>query len=326
MSNFCRARRGASLLAFSCLFGSTAFSCYAQGREDEVVANIASGRVVAHVTKEGIAFAIIEESAEADSIPPRVVAVDSLHLGVMLGAVEWILPGKDAKPIRLEKMISHIATGRRSEASSEMASDLETIGVAYLEALRPLAEQLHHKVELGPDEPLFELVIIGYGPENYGPEVWLYEYRMEQEALRGDYMKTRVLRPHTTQLYPPEKHEPKALVEVRYPPDLRGPTFQVMIRRNDPEVARIAGSDPRFTKVTDKIEAGQANAAKFTDAVDFLHALVLATAGKSRFALGKFEEGRGFDWIVPPEVPVEKAKEDKNRPAEAPSLMRKPKP
>ena len=50
-------------------------------------------------------------------------------------------------------------------------------------------------------------------------------------------------------------------------------------------------------------------------------------AGKQPFILGKMEEQHGLDWIVPPEEPVAKAKEeDKNRPPEAPTLRRKPKP
>jgi hypothetical protein len=45
--------------------------------------------------------------------------------------------------------------------------------------------------------------------------------------------------------------------------------------------------------------------------------------------MGKMEESHGFDWIVPPEEPVERAKkgeEDKNRPPEAPSLRKRPNP
>jgi len=39
------------------------------------------------------------------------------------------------------------------------------------------------------------------------------------------------------------------------------------------------------------------------------------------------EEQHGFDWIVPPDEPIEKAKkEDKNRPPEAPTLRRRPNP
>jgi hypothetical protein len=39
-------------------------------------------------------------------------------------------------------------------------------------------------------------------------------------------------------------------------------------------------------------------------------------------------ERGGFQWIVPPEEPREKEQtaEDKNRPPDAPTLMRKPKP
>lgn len=303
-----------------------AYAVCAQGREDEIIANLACGRVVVHVTKEGIAFATIEQPTEANSIPPRIVRVDARHLGVMFGAAEWILPGQNGKPVRVEKTVPRLdaGAGGRTQQSPDAEPDLDMIGEAFLESLRPFVEQLHHKIELGPEEPLFELVVIGYGPEFYGPEVWLYEYRVEQEALRGDYMKTRLLRARTTQLYPLGKHEPKALVEVRYPPDAKGPAFQVMVLRNDPEVARIASADSRFSKVVDAIQTGKANAVKFPDATDFLHALVVATAGKARFAVGKYEEMRGVDWIVPPEEPVERAREDKNRPPEAPSLIRKP--
>jgi len=35
-------------------------------------------------------------------------------------------------------------------------------------------------------------------------------------------------------------------------------------------------------------------------------------------------ESSRLEWIVPPEEPVEKQVEDKNRPPEAPTLQRKP--
>jgi len=38
------------------------------------------------------------------------------------------------------------------------------------------------------------------------------------------------------------------------------------------------------------------------------------------------DERRGFEWMVPPDEPVEKAQEDKNRPPDAPTLRRPPKP
>jgi hypothetical protein len=73
------------------------------------------------------------------------------------------------------------------------------------------------------------------------------------------------------------------------------------------------------------IDRGQANKAAPQDATDFLRAALPLIVGKSRFILGTMTEG-GFDWVVPPDEPVEKAKQDKNQPPDAPSLHRKVKP
>jgi hypothetical protein len=325
-------------LGFALLCCAFAPAALPQGREDEIVANLASGRVIIHVTLEGIVFATIEKPAEADSIAPRVVGIDPGHFGVLLGAAEWQIPaGSD--PVYVDKRIPR--EGKRPSAADRAArpdglerledenADLEIIGVAYLEALRSLAGQLHHKIELGPNEPLLELVVIGYAPKDYGPEVWLYEYRMTQEALRGDFYQTRVLRPRTTQLYPPEKHQPRTVVEVRYPQDSSDIPIAGLFQSNDPVISHLASSDPKFARVVDKIQAGKANAAKMTDAADFLRALAVPLAGKARFAVGTLGERGGLDWLVPPERPVEKAKkekDDKDRPADAPTLRPKPRP
>jgi hypothetical protein len=72
---------------------------------------------------------------------------------------------------------------------------------------------------------------------------------------------------------------------------------------------------------------GQAQKAVPADAADFLRAVLPLIAEHSRFVLGKMEEQRGFAWIVPPEEPIEKAKkDDKERPAEAPTLRKRPTP
>lgn len=294
----------------------------AQAREEEIVANLAAGRVIVHVANEGIAFAVIEQQAEGGSLPPRVVSINSTHIGVLFGAVEWQIPA-GSKPLRVEKGLPH-AGGTRYETGE--SSDLEMIGVAYLEKLRELAGQLHHKIDLAPEEPILQIVVVGYGPEGYGPEVWRYEYRVKQEALRGDYYQTRVLRPRTTQLYPPEKNTPRTLVEVAYPPGAVEPGLRERIERNDPVVARIAGSEKRFDRVVEKIREGKAHSANPGDAAEFLRIMVVPMAGKGRFAVGRFKENRGFDWLLPPEEPVEKAAEDKKRPPEAPTLRRKPEP
>ena len=300
-----------------------------QAPEDEIVANLAGGRVLVHVARDGnIVFAAIDHPVEAGGVPPRVVELDAMHVGVLLGASEWRLPA-DPKPVRLDRDFQRV-TARDPKYQynpGEAEPDLETIGVAFLEKLRPLVAQLHHKIDLPPDEPLLEMVLIGYGANNYGPEVWTVEYRVQQEqvAMRGEYWQTRILRPRFTQLYPPEKKAPRMIVETRYPADLQGPTLMALIQGQDPGITQLRGSEPRFAKVLDAVDKGQAQKAAPVDAADFLRAALPLIAGKEPFILAKMEEQHGFDWIVPPDEPIEKTKkeDDKNRPPEAPSLRRR---
>jgi hypothetical protein len=317
--------------AIACLNARVA--AQTQAPEDEIVANLAGGRVLVHVAGDGnIIFAAINEPVEAGGIPPRVVEVDAAHVAVLLGASEWRLPA-DPNPVRLDRNFDriHARDPKYQYNTAEAEPDLETIGVAVLEKLRPLTAQLHHKIDLLPDEPLLEMVLIGYAPNNYGPEVWTVEYRVQQEqvATRGEYWQTRILRPRFTQLYPPEKHAPRTIVEARYPADLKAPTLMALIQGDDPTIAQLRSSDARFAKVIAAVDKGQAQKAAPTDAADFLRALLPLIAGKQSFILAKMEEQHGFDWIVPPDEPVERAKkseEDKNRSPDAPSLLRKPTP
>jgi hypothetical protein len=319
----------AVILAFVCVHPRAAAQM--QAPEDEIVANLAGGRVLVHVARDGnIVFAAINQPVEAGGVPPRVLEVDSMHVAVLLGASEWRLPA-DPNPVRLDRNFERVR-GRDPKYqynADEAEPDLETIGVAVLEKLRPLTSQLHHKIDLPADEPLLEMVLIGYAPNNYGPEVWTVEYRVQQEQVstRGEYWQTRILRPRFTQLYPPEKHAPRMIVEARYPADLKAPTLMALIQGNDPAIAQLRGSDARFAKVIDAVDKGQAQKAVPADAADFLRAVLPLIADKQTFILAKMEEQHGFDWIVPPDEPVERAKkgeEDKNRPPDAPSLRRKP--
>jgi hypothetical protein len=308
------------------------FGAQIQAPEDEIVANLAGGRVIVHVARDGnIVFGAIDHPVEAGGVPPRVVELDAMHVGVLLGASEWRLPA-DPKPVRLDQDFQRVTARdpRYQYNPGEAEPDLETIGVAFLERLRPLVAQLHHKIDLPPDEPLLEMVLIGYGANNYGPEVWTVEYRVQQEqvAMRGEYWQTRILRPRFTQLYPPEKKAPRMIVETRYPADLQGPTLMALIQGQDPVITQLRGSEPRFAKVLDAVDKGQAQKAAPVDAADFLRAALPLIAGKEPFILAKMEEQHGFDWIVPPDEPIEKTKkeDDKNRPPEAPSLRRRPNP
>ncbi len=317
-----------SLFLLMCLAPPQVSPAQDRDRADEIVANLAGGRVIVHVAKDKIVFAAIDQPVEPSSIPPRVLSIDRSHIGVLLGASEWRSPA-DPKPVRLDKDFPQLSGKDPHYAVNpdEVAPDLDVIGVAFLERLRPLVSQLHRKIEFKPEEAIFEVVIIGYAPDDYGPEVWTLEYRIQQEeiATRGDFWQTRLLRPRFTQLYPPEKHAPKTLVEIRYPNTIPGPTLQQLIQGNDPELYDLSRGDPKFSKVMEEIDRGQANKAVPEDATDFLRAALPLVSEKAKFILGTMTE-RGFDWIVPPDEPVEKAKDDKNKPPEAPTLRKKPNP
>jgi hypothetical protein len=317
-----------SLFLLACLAASQISPAQDRDRADEIVANLAGGRVIVHVARDKIVFAAIDQPFEPSSIPPRVLSIDRSHIGVLLGASEWRSPA-DPKPVRLDKDFPQLSGKDPHYAGNpdEVAPDLDVIGVAFLERLRPLVSQLHHKIEFKPEEPIFEVVLIGFAPDDYGPEIWTIEYRVQQEeiATRGDFWQTRILRPRFIQLYPPEKHAPKTLVEIRYPNTIQGPTLQQLIQGNDPELDNLSRGDPKFSKVMESIDRGQANKAIPEDATDFLRAALPLVSEKAKFILGTVTES-GFDWVVPPDEPVEKAKEDKNKPPEAPTLRKKPKP
>ena len=322
-----RAGKGIAPLPLVCLavylFFAMALPVGAQDREEEIVANLAGGRVIVHVARDTIIFAAIDQPVEPQSIPPRVVGIDSGHVGVLFGASEWRSPA-DPQPIRLDRNYQRVGATRTRDytAPEEAEPDLELIGTAFLEKLRPLVDQLHHKIDFPSDEPIFQMVLIGFAPGDYGPEVWVIEYHIEQDevATRGEeYWQTRLLRPHFTQLYPPEKHAPRTVVESRYPAGLKGPTLEEMIKSNDPRIASVL-QNPRFEKVVENLRGGSAQKAPAIESVDFMHAVLPLIAGSSSFVLGTMDGQQGLHWVVPPSEPVEKAQEDKNRPPGAPTL------
>lgn len=320
------------MLIASLAVGVAATSCRAsdlqvQETEGEIVANLAGGRVIVHVAKDDlILFATIDHSIEIGAPPPRILSLDTTHIGILLGASEWREPA-DPKPIRLDRDYRAVGTRDPHYADPSGAEpDLETVGVTFLERLRPLTSQLHHKIEMKKDDPLFEIVIIGFGANHYGPEVWTVEYRIEQSEVgtREGYLQTRILRPRFEQLYPPEKKQPRFVVETRYP-DFAGPTVMELIQGGDPRVAKLRSSDPKIEKAVELISRGQAQKADDGASTDFLRALLPLISDKATFTMGKMQEQGGFDWIVPPEEPVEKTKagDDKDRPPDAPSLRKR---
>jgi hypothetical protein len=300
----------------------------APAQDDEIVANLAGGRVIVQVAQDGILFAAIDHPLESKSVPPRVAPIGSGHIAIFLGASEWQAPA-EPKPIRLDRDIQAVVPPGKRYQQPEGAgeNDLEQIGVIFLEKLRPLVTQLHHKIDLKPDEPLFEIVLIGYAPQDYGPEVWVLEYFVEQEegGRKGDYWKTHIQRPRFTQLYPPEKHQPRVPVEARFPTSLPGVPLLGLLQQNDPSILQLKNSDVRFAKVIQQLQRGESQKANTADAEDFLRAALPIIAGNSKFIQGTLSETRGFSWIVPPDEPIDKEQkaQEKNRQPEAPTLRRK---
>jgi hypothetical protein len=287
----------------------------AQDKDDEIVASLAGGRVIIHATQESITFIALDEPIEAGSAPPRVMSLDSHHVAVLLGSSEWRMPA-DPNPIRMDQ--GYTRTGGpdpryQSSYSGEAEADLEQMGVAFLEKLTPLAARLHHKLDFPADQPLFELVVIGFGPRDYGPEVWTVEYRMTQTnvATRGDFWQTRVLRPRFVQIYPPEKHAPRKLVETCYPGTCKGPTLQQLLEGNEPGLEKLAKSDSKVTKAVAVITNGQAQKAVRQDADTFLRAAVPLIYPDRHFVMATLEAEHGFQWIVPPNEPMERARSAK---------------
>jgi hypothetical protein len=252
-------------------------------------------------------------------------------VAVLFGSSEWRIPAQPTA-IRLDRDYSRAGSPDPKYQGSyegEAEADLEQIGVSFLEKLTPLAARLHHKLDFPSDQPLFELVMIGFGPRDYGPEVWTVEYRMTQTnmATRGDFWQTRVLRPRFEQIYPPEKHAPRKLVETCYPGSCKGPSLQQLIEGNEPGLEKIARSDSKLLKAVESISNGQAQKAAPAEADTFLRAAIPLIYPDRHFVMGTFEEEHGFQWVVPPVEAMEQAKEkrkdDKNHPAEAPSLRRR---
>jgi hypothetical protein len=301
----------------------------AQEREHDVVRTLATGSVIISVGANGIVIGALEGRVEPGSRPPLVVPVGGRRLGILLGAVEWATPASGRAPVRLDRelptLASEAARPRPATDPYPTASDIESLGVAFLERLRAVAGELHRKLDLKPEEPLVELLLVGYA-EHYGPEVWLLKYRIAQEAFRGDYWRTRVLRPSYTQLYPPEKGQPRTLIEVRFP-DESGATLLELLRQNDPRLVRVAASDPRIARAAGYLERGESQKAPAGDTAEWLRATMGAVrAADEKQILGVLYEERDLEWILAPPEPPEKAQQGKPREAGAPTLRKKPPP
>ena len=301
-----------------------------QQAEEEIVSNLAAGRVVIVVAKDGIVLATLENPIEPNTLPPLIVPLGSRSAGVLLGAIDWVALNPGTHFARLDRELPKLhgpttAAGPRlqKEASGGVAGDIEDVGLGLFERLREVAKQIHAKMDLPPQEPLVELVLADY-IEGYGPEVWLVSYSLEQLPVHADFWETRVLRPRYTQLWPPEKGQPRTLMEISYPPNAAPPLLE-LLRQDDPRLRRARVADSSTTALAQLLSSGDTRKAQAADTTNFVRANLDAIGAPGAAQIvAVINEQTGFDWILAP-VEKTKAPEDKTRPPGAPTL-RKPTP
>jgi len=321
-----RQRRFLILLSTLIVVGVSLAALSASGQEEtaaEVVVNLAAGRVDVCVAKGAMLVATTDEKVEMGSHPPEMEALGIGRLGVLLGAVEWISPGTGTPPVRLDAELDHAVQQMgpvdNNGIAGQEATDVENIGVALLEQVRAVTKNIHHKIDLDPDDPLVELVLADY-QDAYGFEVWLLKYRIQQKALGNDYYDTRVLRPAYVQLYPPEKGQPRTLMEVRYPSEILGPTLLEWLKQNDPRLQKVRESSSQIFEATGHLLEGESPKARPDEIGQFLReALPALHAPGTRMAIAELNDSKEFVWLVQPTEPRPAA-----APAEAgaPSLLK----
>ena len=313
-------------------------SSVAQAQESpdqEVAVNLAEGRVVICAAKEAIILAAMSSKGEATSRPPAIEILSGQRMGVMLGAVEWEQPDANDNAIRLDQEFRHIVAAAFNNTSTgpreiDASNDIETIGIALLERIRQVAELLHHKVNLGDDEPLIRVVLAGY-VRDYGPEVWTVDYHIRQDLLGNDIWRTRVLRPVYNQLYPPEKGKPKTFMEVRYPPENRATgeaEFLDLLQQNDSRLVKYRTANEIQSKSVTLAVEGQSQKADAASLVNFMKfAFPAVTLPDTKLTMALVDYDAGFKWILqPPKAPApppgEKPKQQTPEEPERPSLRR----
>jgi hypothetical protein len=298
---------------------------------DEIVANLAAGRVIIAVVKDAIIVGTVENPIEASTYPPIPVPLSSRRVGVMLGAVDWfsVTSGQDLARLDRElprlhsRMIPQDPRLQQPQEGSE-ASDIQAIGQGVLERLNQVVKGLHNKIDLPQEEPLAELILGDY-IEGYGPEIWQLLFPLQQDPQRGDYWDTRVLRPRYFQFWPPEKGQPRTLIEFHYPPGEASPTLLELLRQNDPRLVKVRESEANLSHVADFLLHGESNKVPAADAIQFLRAALAATnPPHSRQTMAAIGTQTGFQWILPPPPEPKRPGQKRERPEGAPTLAKPP--
>ena len=288
----------------------------------EIVANLAAGRVVICVTKDAILVGAESTKSEPGAHSPVFVPLVGGHVAIFLGAVEWVELNSGKPPLRLDLELAKFGRMKTVEAPLEAdpneAKDLESMGIAMLERLRAVTSELHHELKLKEDEPIVQILIVGY-QKDYGPEAWVISYKLQQRLLRGDYWDTLAQRPSYVQLYPPEKKKPHTIVEFKYPAEIKGSSLQQMLQQNDSRLIPIRSADPKVGQAAQLMLDGATQKANSEPATVFFRQALQATAPPdSKLTIAILHEGDRFEWIIPP--PDNELKADDKRDPTAPTL------
>jgi hypothetical protein len=303
----------------------------AQQTADEVVANLAAGRVAVLVAKDGIAVATAQSQLEPGTLPPLIVPLGPLRVAVLLGPAVWEWPGTSRQPLRLdlELRLSALSARRTSSQMYEMpATDIEGVGLGFLEPLRNAAGLLHGPLHMQPHELFTELLLVGYAP-NYGPEVWSLRYRAEQEMLRDGFYRTAVHRPEYVQLYPPDKGQPKTLMETTYPPNDPGePPVLDLLKANDSRLAPFRSADPGMGRAAELLLQGESQKIKIEDGLELLRAAFQTVSPpEAKQMIVAITEQKGLAWVLgQSELAPLSPQQQKEIQSGAPTLRKKPGP
>jgi hypothetical protein len=318
------------LAAFFLLFVPTTRAQNPDEPTEELVANLASGRVIIAVYKDALVITTIENKIEPGTLTPPIVPITNQKAGILLGASTWYSPSSRQVVENLAQDLPHVRA-RTSDANvphlatpndpEKTAKDIEQTGLGFLVALNEAAGNIHSHLNLSETEPLTELILADYAP-GYGPEVWQLTYTIHQEPERGDFWQTRVVRPRYTQLWPPEKKEAKTLVEIHYPADDNQTPIRDLLLAKDADLEKICASTPDQAAGADAILHAETDKQLVAQGLPFLKAAIAAIAKGNRTQMAIIPQAGNFQWLIPP-LPEDRIQE-KPRPEGAPTLQRPP--
>ncbi|MGH9864214.1 MAG: hypothetical protein ACRD4H_02245 [Candidatus Acidiferrales bacterium] len=303
-----------------------------QENSEEIVANLYAGRVVIGVAKDGIVVATLENPIEPETRPPMIVPLSDERVAILLGAVDWWLPSEHRELSRIDKELPELPppTGLRKTPSlggtdsgvGVEANDIEQIGGRLHDRLTLIAGHVHSNLNFAPNEPILAMILVDY-VQNYGAEVWLIQYPIEQEPEQGDFWQTTVLQPQYTQLWPPEKGQPRGLVEISYPSESVGANLSALVGLGDPRIATALSASPALRETSQSILNGGIQELPAASVAAFLRESLRAIAQPgSRMIEAEINKERGIGWFIAPPEEAPKSGSEQVRPSGAPSLRR----